>query len=236
MFSIICGFLLDFGKKSIVSNYSTEIQNLVNSALADMAAEHKAGKLADAPVANNHYLVRWVTRALKTQRFPRCVGNDLTCWQKAGRSKGNEAGLLFLFKRISAFYARCFAQGEKKILDSDVEAFLDRMETAGWEVSTSEPLINKGKIQIFTEGQNSLALCADQCDSCFDGDTLVKPMSWFVRGNHADFIEQATDAGFMVHKVTDYKSNVKYHGEYLIYPGNQGEQLAEIPLSFQADT
>ena len=52
MFSIICGFLLDFGKKSIVSNYSTEIQNLVNSALADMAAEHKAGKLADMIVVD----------------------------------------------------------------------------------------------------------------------------------------------------------------------------------------
>ncbi|MDW2095388.1 DUF2913 family protein, partial [Vibrio sp. 1866] len=29
-------------------------------------------------------------------------------------------------------------------------------------------------------------------------------------------------------------SMVKYHGEYLIFPANEGNQLAEIPLSFQA--
>ncbi|KOO11963.1 alpha-acetolactate decarboxylase, partial [Vibrio xuii] len=49
----------------------------------------------------------------------------------------------------------------------------------------------------------------------------------------AQFIEKAAAAGFMVHKVTDYKSNVKYHGEYLVFPGNRGQHLAEIPLSFQ---
>ncbi|MCW8334422.1 DUF2913 family protein [Vibrio sp. SCSIO 43135] len=220
-----------------MSNYTVEIQRLVNTALAEMDAEHKTGKLANAPVANNHFLVRWVTKALKGQRFPRVVGDDLTRWQKAGRSKGNDAGLLFTFKRISAFYAKFFsAEGESKELkDSDIESFLDKMIEDGWDVSTAEPLVDCGKVQFFTEGLNSLALCANQCDACFDGELLVKPMSWFVRGNHAEFVEKASNAGFMVHKVTDYKSSVKYHGEYLIFPSNQGNQLAEIPLSFIAD-
>ncbi len=219
-----------------MSNYTQEIQNLVNSALADLDQEHRSGKLTNAPVANNHYLVRWVTKALKSQSFGREVVADLTRWQKAGRSKGNDSGLLFIFKRISAYYAQFFSESaeDKAIKDSDIEAFLDVMEEAGWEVSTAEKLVGGGKVQIFTEGQNSLALCADQCESCFDGELLVKPMSWFVRGNHAEFVEKASRAGFMVHKVTDYKSMVKYHGEYLIFPANQGNQLAEIPLSFQA--
>lgn len=218
-----------------MSEYTIEIQNLVNAALDELAAEHKSGKQVNAPVANNHYLVRWVTRAIKSQRFPRCVGDDLIRWQKAGRSKGNDAGLMFTFQRISKFYAEFFPSDkeDRVIKDSDVEAFLDVMEKEGWEVSTSEELVGCGKIQIFTEGQNSLALCANQCESCFDGEDLVKPMSWFVRGNHAQFIEKAAAAGFMVHKVTDYKSNVKYHGEYLVFPGNRGQHLAEIPLSFQ---
>lgn len=218
-----------------MSEYTIEIQKLVNAALEELAAEHKSGKQVNAPVANNHYLVRWVTRALKSQRFPRCVGDDLTRWQKAGRSKGNDAGLMFTFERISKFYGEFFPadQEDRVIKDSDVEAFLDLMEKEGWEVSTSEELVDCGKVQIFTEGQNSLALCANQCESCFEGEELVKPMSWFVRGHHAQFIEKASAAGFMVHKVTDYKSNVKYHGEYLVYPGNRGTQLAEIPLSFQ---
>ncbi|KGK16595.1 alpha-acetolactate decarboxylase [Vibrio navarrensis] len=218
-----------------MSNYTTEIQRLVNTALQELEAEHRAGKLADAPVANNHFLVRWVTKALKAQRFHRCVVDDLTRWQKAGRSKGNDAALLPTFKRISAFYASFFCADKEPavITDKQIEAFLDQMEQADWEVSTAEPLVGCGKVQIFTEGQHSLALCAQQCESCFDGDTLVKPMSWFVRGNHAEFVAKATEAGFMVHKVTDYKSNVKYHGEYLIFPANLGNQLAEIPLSFQ---
>lgn len=235
MLGFVGWFLLDVGKKRIVSSYHLEIQKVVNSALQELAQEHAAGKLADAPVANNHFLVHWVSKALKSQRFQRCVGDDLTAWQKAGRSKGNQSGLLLQFRRISAFYARFFNDhADNDLTDKKIEAFLDEMEQAGWEVSTSEPLVGCGKIQIFTDGQNSLALCSVQCDACFDGEMLVKPMSWFVRGFHAEFVEKASAAGFMVHKRTDYKSNVKYHGEYLIFPGNQGTQLAEIPLSFQA--
>ncbi|POF52258.1 alpha-acetolactate decarboxylase [Vibrio vulnificus] len=234
---VLCAFstvLLDFRTKSIMSNYTSEIQRLVNTALAELAGEHQSGKLVDAPIANNHFLVRWVTKALKGQRFDRCVVADLTRWQKAGRSKGNDAALLPTFQRISAFYASFFAQegAPKAITDKQIEAFLDEMENAGWEVSTSDPIVGCGKVQIFTEGQNSLALCAQQCENCFDGELLVKPMSWFVRGHHAGFVEKASAAGFMVHKVTDYKSNVKYHGEYLVFPSNLGNQLAEIPLSF----
>ncbi|WP_162063047.1 DUF2913 family protein [Vibrio taketomensis] len=218
-----------------MAEYTVEIQKLVNAALEEIHAEHQAKKLVNAPVANNNFMIRWVTKALKGQRFHRCVVDNLTAWQKAGRTKGNDSNLMFTFERISAFYADFFPaeQATKVIKDSDIEAFLDAMEQAGWEVSTSEPLVGVGKVQIFTDGQNSLALCSEQCEKCFDGELLVKPMSWFVRGNHAQFVEAATKAGFMVHKVTDYKSNVKYHGEYLIYPENKGTQLAEIPIGYQ---
>ncbi|MGL6260242.1 DUF2913 family protein [Vibrio sp. WXL210] len=220
-----------------MSLYSQDIQAVVDSALGELADLHKIGKAVNAPVANNLFLVRWISTALKQQRFGRVVSQDLIRWQKAGRSKGNNAGLEQIFKRISAYYKVFFAdnaEGEP-LTDSMVEAFLDTMEQAGWEVSTAEPLVDAGKVQIFTDGQNSLALCANQCDSSFDGELMTKPMSWFVRGHHAEFVEKASQAGFMVHKVTDYKSNVKYHGEYLIFPNNQGDRLAEIPLSFNLD-
>ncbi|MGC9400958.1 DUF2913 family protein [Vibrio genomosp. F10] len=220
-----------------MSNYTVEIQKVVNLALAEMQAEHASGKLADAPIANNHFLVRWVTKALKSQRFERCVVDDLIRWQKSGRSKGDSAGLPFIFKRISVFYAQFFQSDEllKELKDSDIETFLDVMIAANWDVSTSEPLIGGGKVQIFTDGHSSLALCANQCDDCFEGELLTQPMHWFVRGNHAEFIEKSAAAGFMVHKVTDYKSVVKYHGEYVIFPRNQGNQLAEIPLNLKID-
>ena len=219
--------------------YSEEIQNLVNSALEELKQEHKKGKLADTPVSNTHFLVRWVTRSLKTQRFPRCVGDDLTRWQKAGRSKGTGSELLFIFQNISDFYGHFLPAGKeaKEILDADIEAFLDLMEQENWSVCTEYDLTEK--TQIFTEGDNSLVLCARQCEECFANaddkghEVLCKPISLFVRGNHAKFVELATKAGFLVHKVTAYKSRVKYHGEYLVFPKNQGNQLAEIPIGFK---
>lgn len=109
---------------------------------------------------------------------------------ESGALKGTESQLLPTFQRISAYYAHFFAEQEHTpITDKQIEAFLDEMEQVGWEVSTSEPLVNAGKVQIFTDGQNSLALCSVQCEACFDGERLVKPMNWFVRGHHAGFIE-----------------------------------------------
>jgi len=220
-----------------MSNYYIEIQKLVNSALEEITALHKTRKVVDAPVSNNHYLVRWVTKALKSQSYDRSVVADLTRWQKQGRSKGNQADLMFTFKRISAFYSKFFPTGEdsKELKDSDVEAFMEVMYQKGWSVSSEDELTTGGKIQFFTDGDHSFALCAKQCDDSFEGELMTQPMSWFVRGNHAEFIEAAMEAGFMLHKVTDYKSAVKYHGEYIVYPRNQGNQLAEIPISFIAD-
>jgi hypothetical protein len=223
--------------------YHDEIQRVVDTALTELAQAHQRGQLVNAPVANNHFLIRWVTNALKQQRFHRCVGDDLTGWQKAGRSQGNHAALERVFQRISAYYHLFFTTDtsteqqitDQQITDQQIEQFLDTMTEAGWEVSTSEPLVGCGKVQLFTESPDSLALCAQQCESCFDGAILTKPMSLFVRGNHTQFVDQAWQAGLMVHKQTNYKSNVKYHGEYLIHPGNRGEQLAEIPLGFVVD-
>lgn len=213
--------------------YSEEIQKVVNTALEELKQQHKQGKLANTPVSNTHFLVRWVTKSLKNHRFHSSVGKDLIRWQKMGRSKGTESDLLFTFENISRFYGRFLPEGEaeKPIRDADIEAFLDQMEEQQWSVCTEHDLTEK--TQIFTEGDSSLVLCARQCDECFEGgEILVKPISFFVRGNHAEFIRLATEAGFLVHKRTDYKSVVKYHGEYLVYPGNQGKQLAEIPIGF----
>lgn len=219
-----------------MSQYTLAIQELVNSALQEAAELHQSGKLIDAPTANNLYLLRWVTKAIKSQRFPRSVLDDLIRWQKMGRSKGNNAELMTQFKRISAFYAQFFPEDQtpSEIKDHQINQFIDKLEQQGWEITTAETLIGCGKVQIFTEGPNSLAICTEQCESCFDGEIMIKPMSWFVRGNHADFINQAAAAGFMLHKVTDYKSNVKYHGEYLVFPANQGDRLAEIPLNLES--
>ena len=216
--------------------YYIEIQNVVNTALHEIKQQHDSGKLANAPVSNTHFMVRWVSKSIKAQRFHRSVVDDLVRWQKAGRSKGTQSELMFTFENISKFYAHFLPvdQEPKPVLDSEIDAFLDYMETQNWSICTSYDLTEK--VQIFSEGENSFVVCSKQCDDCFEGGSeLVKPMSFYVRGNHAEFVRQATKAGFLLHKITKYKSNVKYHGEYLVFPKNMGNQLAEIPIGFNAN-
>ncbi len=220
-------------KQPLISRHYIDIQNVVNTALKELELEHNKGKLANTPVSNTHFLLRWMTRSLKTQRFPNTVSQDLVRWQKMGRSQGSQSDFMSIFKTISTFYRQFLPLNDKPkaILDSDIETFLEVMEQHEWGVSTEFELTEK--IQVFTDGENSLLLCAKQCDDCFEGGSeLVKPMSFFVRGNHSEFIKLATESGFLLHKQTDYKSVVKYHGEYLIYPNNQGPKLAEIPNGF----
>ncbi|CCN68951.1 DUF2913 family protein [Vibrio nigripulchritudo] len=219
-----------------MSAYHIEIQKLVNAALDEMGQEHVKGRLTNAPVSNTNFLLRWITKSIKGQRFHRLASGDLIKWQKSGRSKGTQLDLPTLFRQISTLYSKLAPvdQEPKAILDSEIEAFIDFMEEKGWAVCTEYDA--REKIQVFTEGDSSFLLCSHQCDDCFDGENLVKPMSWYVRGNHAEFVKLATEQGFLVHKVTDYKSKVKYHGEYLIFPNNHGPQLAEIPIGYAMDS
>ncbi|GAM75439.1 hypothetical protein JCM19241_3351 [Vibrio ishigakensis] len=227
-----------------MKSYAQQLLNLVTSAIDELEADHKKGRLANTPVSNTNFLLRWVTKSLKQQRFSKLMVKDLTTWQKQGRSKGTQTGLYQSFTTIRDFYQHYFPDFEapKPILDSQINQYIDHMESIGWSVCTEYDLSGDEKGQLFTEGDSSLVLCAHQCDDCFvdgkneDGtESLMKPMSFYVRGNHAEFIKEATKAGFLVHKQTDYKSKVKYHGEYLIYPNNLGGQLAEIPIGFNAE-
>ena len=137
-----------------MSNYTLEIRKLIGSVLEEVAIEHQSGRLVNGAKANNLFLVRWVTKwPLKSQHFSKQVSEDLVRWQKQGRSKGHNSDLMSTFKRIDAFYAYFFPEGEQEwsITDKSIDNFLDMMEQSGWEVSTSEPLVNCGKVQIFTE-------------------------------------------------------------------------------------
>ncbi|GLT15935.1 hypothetical protein GCM10007931_29100 [Vibrio algivorus] len=212
--------------------YSQEIQRVVTSALLELKQQHQSGKLANTPITNTHFLARWVTKSIKSQEFDSCVKDDLIRWQKLSRSKGAGSELLATFERIERLYQHFLpADSEPKaIKDSDIEAFMDHMEAKGWEVVNEFELTEK--TQIFADQPNSFVLCAKQCDDCFEGELLTKPMSFYVRGNHAAFVTEATEQGFLLHKQTDYKSIVKYHGEYLVYPYNIGPKLAEISMNY----
>ncbi|WP_261815355.1 DUF2913 family protein [Vibrio gallicus] len=227
-----------------MKSYAEQLLHLVSSALDEIACEHQKGKLANTPVSNTNFLLRWITKSIKQQRFSTLMAKDLLAWQKQGRSKGSNTEIYSRFVTIREFYSHFFHDFDydQPILDTQINQWIDFMETVNWSVCTEYDLSGDGRGQLFTQGDSSLVLCAHQCDDCFEGGTnddgterLMKPMSFYVRGNHAQFIELATRAGFMLHKQTDYKSKVKYHGEYLIYPNNLGTQLAEIPIGFNPE-
>lgn len=211
-------------------NYVNEINKILTTALNELAEQLAVNKVQNTPVSKHNFLGHWLGHALKKQRFSSETASDLKHWQKQFRSQGNRVNLDQLFTRLHAFYQA--APTDKIILDSDIEQILDGFEALGWQVTTSESIVGHGKIQIFSEGKSSLVLCSQQCDDSFAGDELTQPMNWFVRGDQQQFIEQMLKAGVLVHKIQEYKSSVKYHGEYIIFPSNRGDRLAEIPCGF----
>ncbi len=221
-----------------MSDYIFEIKRVVESALADMEQGHKTKKLPNTPASNTQFITRWIATSIKQQRFDKQVVPDLLRWQKRARSQGVNAHLYQEFQRLEQFYTKHFPNGEsaKMVMDSDIEQLLDNMESLDWDTCTEHEI--NGKTQLLTEGKGSIVLCSFECEHNFqptpegESEPLIKPMRVFVRGNHAQFITTAEKLGLLVYKKSDYKSEIKYHGMYLIYPKNRGESLPEIPINF----
>ncbi|MCZ8486399.1 DUF2913 family protein [Vibrio lentus] len=69
--------------------------------------------------------------------------------------------------------------------------------------------------------------CDDSFDCGIDGKTV---MNWFVQVTTPSLFKQRWKQGFPhVYKVTDYKSAVKYHGEYIVYSCQPRQPASEIP-------
>ena len=221
-------------KKSV--QYYQEIQRVINAALGDLQESKDSGRLPKNPVSANHFLIRWVTTAIKSQRFAHCVAGDLKTWQKEGRTKGTGTELPTRFEHYSRLYGELApVENIKPITKEAILAWGEFLEEEKeWCVTTEYEVLPKASL--FSDGDHSLIICSTQLEFCFDGEDdsaeLVKPLTCYVRGNHHEFIESAYEHGLMVHKRSDYKSKVKYHGEYLIYPRNHSLQLAETPFSF----
>ncbi len=222
-----------------MASYVAEIQSVINDALGDLAQAHSSKRVANTPIGNTNFLARWLTNSIKQQRYTKQVAGDLIGWQKYARSKGSASDLFGEFSKIKAFYDKTLPDlnSPTPVTDAQIEALLDSLEELNWSRATDTVI--DSKIQVFTEGDSSIVLCANECDNWFeaiegsDKERLTKPMRVFVRGDHQQFITAALAQGLLVHKQSDYKSVVKYHGLYWVYPENCGQTRPEIPFSFQ---
>ncbi|SHI09403.1 DUF2913 family protein [Ferrimonas marina] len=211
----------------MTSPFALDILSLAQQGLTELAQSQAKGRTAKSPASEAHYFSAWVTLAIKQKRFPHSSAAQLKAWQKQARTKGQGAALKQVFEQIVATYGPLFENPEKPVSMRQFEALAEQLDEAGWVVEPEQEI--DGTFVHHTDGQGSLVLCARQQKEHFvDDDALVKPVSLYVRGDMRAFVQLAFDQGLLLHKVTDYKSKVKYHGEYLVYPGNRGTILAEL--------
>lgn len=210
--------------------FSQEIYKLIDSALAELAASQESGRTPNNTLSEAHYLGAWVTTTLKNKRFDSTVVPTLKNWQKQARSLGKNAGLKAQF----IYLKKCYSQvldNDKQVQAVNIEQ-LNRLYAAlsaqNWMVNTD--LVVGDKLNRHSGGLDSLIVCADKIENSFsEQGELVKPLSLYVRGNQQTIIDLAFAENLLLYKMTDYKSKVKYHGEYIVYPNNDGSSLPEFP-------
>lgn len=210
--------------------FSQEIYKLINCALTELNAAQVSGKTARNPLSEAHYLGAWVTTAMKKKRFDSVVLETLKGWQKKARSLGKNAGLKEQFIYLEKCYSRVL-DSDKQVQPVTVEqlnALYSALNELQWMVTTD--LEVGDKLNRHSGGKDSLIVCAEKIDSSFDiQGTLIKPLSLYIRGNQQIIIDLAFEQNLLLYKKTDYKSKVKYHGEFIIYPDNDGNALPAFP-------
>ncbi len=211
--------------------FAKAITLLANTALDELEQACQQGAVSRTPVSQAHYINTWVTKAIKLQRFPHCVAKTLLFWQQQARSLGKNSELLPTLQRILATYATVFdAQNNlTKVYEPQLQAVLEQLTMADWNVIDQVELARKMKLN--STGQDSLIICAKQYALAFDEAErrLIRPLSLYVRGNVTQLVDLAYQQNLLLFKMSDYKSKVKFHGEYLLFPSNKGSFLPEFP-------
>lgn len=211
--------------------FSQEIYTLITTALTELQASQASGRTPKNSLNEAHYLGAWVTNAMKQKRFDSVTVPILKAWQSKARSLGKNSGLKAQF----VYLQKCYNQ----VLDTQkqvqavtlpqLQAVVEKLEALQWMVNID--LVVGAKLNRHSGGAASLIICEDQMLQCFDeGGVLVKPISLYLRGDLQELVTCAFSQNLLLHKITDYKSKVKYHGEFIIYPNNDGDKLPEFPV------
>lgn len=209
-----------------------EIYKLVSDGLQELAESLQSGKTPHNPVSETHFLSAWVTKVIKQQRYDHCTAKTLLAWQQQARSMGKNAQLKQQFEHIHQTFAGIPRDEDvaKATTSEQIQSLYKLLEDADWLVTTGYEVNRKVTHQ--TGGQASLVVCSKQYqEAVSEVGEVIKPISLYVRGDAQFIIDTAYKVGLLMYKVTDYKSKVKYHGEYIIYPQNGGSHLPELPTA-----
>lgn len=211
--------------------FSQEIYNLLHLALAELKASQKSGRTPHNSLNEAHYLGAWITTAIKQKRFDSILLNTLKKWQSKARSLGKNSGL----KEQFIYLERCYNQildADKKIQvvkHSQFDAFFKALRAEQWMLTTDCVVLDK--MNCHSAGKSSLVVCQKQMTEHFnDQGELIKSISLYIRGDSQGVVNIAFAENLLLHKRTEHKSKVKYHGEYIIYVHNDGEFLPEFSI------
>jgi len=210
--------------------FSQEIHTLISTALSELEASQTTGRTPKNTLNEAHYLGAWVTTAMKQKRFDSITVPTLKAWQSKARSLGKNAGLKNQFIYLQDCYNQVLDDNKQvqAVNYSQVEALVKALEAEQWMVNTD--LVVGNKLNRHSGGAASLIICEQEMETHFDeAGVLIKPISLYLRGDLQELVVHAFKNNLLLHKITDYKSKVKYHGEFIVYPNNDGDKLPEFP-------
>lgn len=211
-----------------MTSFSTSIYQVVTTALSDLKEAQAKGKIPQNPLSETHFLAAWTTNAIKKKRFESNVVPTLTIWQRKARSLGKNAALVETFTAIKNSYEHVLDDNLQlqSISKDQVINLSEKLSSLNWMVNTD--LEVGAKLNRHSGGQASLIICNTEFENNFQDGKLIKPLSLYIRGDIQEAITTAYENNLLLHKVTDYKSKVKYHGEYLLEVNNNGDFLPEL--------
>jgi hypothetical protein len=216
--------------------FSQEIYKLISTALTELTDSQTSGRTPHNPLSEAHYLGAWVTTAMKQKRFDTIVVATLQGWQRQARSLGKNAGLKAQFNYLQKCYNQVLDEQKcvKNVHKTQLDNLYKVLEEQQWFVTLDREVGER--LNRHSGGKESLIVCAQEIQTCFDETgELIQPISLYVRGNQQHIIDFAFAQNLLLYKKTDYKSKVKYHGEFVVYPNNDGTFLPEFPVDRSAE-
>lgn len=204
------------------------ISQLIKSATADLEQAKQDGKVANTALSETHFITAWITMSLKNKRFASKLVPLLKQWQKELRSLGKNSPLLHRIKSFNKIYQKIadHNQQPKQVNHTQLQQLLIQLAEQNWLV-ISDKVISKN-MRCKSDGQYSAVICTEQLEQHFVGQALIKPIDLYIRGEQKQLVDSALNCGLLLYKITDYKSAVKYHGQYKIYPYNNSNTLPEL--------
>lgn len=216
--------------------FSQQIYTLISAALTELEASQASGRTPKNPLNEAHYLGAWVTTAMKQKRFDTIALPTLKAWQSKARSLGKNAQIKEQFTYLQQCYNQILTDDKQvqAVNLTQLHALIKQLENVQWMVNTD--LVVGNRLNRHSGGASSLIICETQMQNCFDEQgTLIKPISLYLRGDLSELVNSAFEQNLLLHKMTDYKSKVKYHGEFIIYPNNDGDKLPEFPIKPESE-